>query len=97
MDTNFQKMSRILKAISDPKRLQIVNMLTKGELGASQILESFNITQPTLSHDMHVLLSSGLVSERRVGKHVLYTLQKDAVEAFTSELGGMLRISARKR
>ena len=95
MDTNFQKMSRILKAVSDPKRLQIVHMLTKGELGASQILESFNITQPTLSHDMHVLLSSGLVSERRMGKHVLYSLEREAVEAFSSELAGMLRMKKR--
>ena len=47
--------AKILKAISDPKRLRIVDMLSCGEMCACKIQEAFNITQPTLSHDMKVL------------------------------------------
>lgn len=90
MDLSVQQVARILKAISDPKRLQIVNMLCGGELGASTILASFDITQPTLSHDMHVLVASGLVKERRVGKSVLYSLNAAEVGSFMAALNGLV-------
>ena len=51
MEQVYQDSARILKVISDPKRLRIVDMLSCGELCACKILEAFHITQPTLSHD----------------------------------------------
>ena len=51
----YMSTAKMLKAISDPKRLRIVDMLSCGELCACKILEMFHITQPTLSHDMRVL------------------------------------------
>ena len=48
--------AKMLKAMSDPKRLRIVDMLSCGELCACEILEEFHITQPTLSQDMRVLV-----------------------------------------
>ena len=62
--------AKILKAISDPKRLRIVDMLSCGELCACKILEAFHITQPTLSHDMKVLIEAKIVNDRRDGKNI---------------------------
>ncbi len=77
----------MLKAISDPKRLRIVDMLSCGELCACVILEAFHITQPTLSHDMKVLLEAGLITDRREGKNIYYTLNKDALRTLCGTLG----------
>lgn len=79
--------ARKLKAISDPKRLQIVDMLSCGEMCACIILESFHITQPTLSHDMKLLVEAGLVNDRRDGKKIYYSLNREALEEMQSMLG----------
>lgn len=94
MQSEYQQVSKVLKAISDPKRLQIVSMLRAGELGAGTLLEAFEITQPTLSHDMRILVQSGLVVERRIGKNVLYHLDEEAVSTFLGSLDAMMKLRA---
>ena len=74
--------AKILKTISDPKRLRIVDMLSCGELCACKILEAFHITQPTLSHDMKVLIEAGIVNDRREGKNIFYSLNQERLIAF---------------
>ncbi len=66
-----------LKALSDETRLNIINLLSEEPLCACDILESFKITQPTLSYHMKLLTSSGLVSSEKDGKWTYYTLNKE--------------------
>lgn len=86
--------AKILKAISDPKRLRIVDMLSCGELCACRILEAFNITQPTLSHDMKLLVDAGLVNDRREGKNIYYSLNAQTIQRLQDILGGILTSKA---
>jgi len=72
--------SKIFKALSDPNRLSILDMLSCGELCACKILEKFNITQPTLSHHMKILCDSGLVNARREGKWMHYSLNSENIK-----------------
>lgn len=76
MEQIYIEMAKVLKAISDPKRLRIVDMLSCEELCACKILEAFQITQPTLSHDMRVLIEAGVVTDRREGKNIYYSLNR---------------------
>lgn len=71
-----------IKALSDPKRLRIVDMLSCGELCACQILEACHVTQPALSHDMKLLVEAGIVNDRSEGKNIYYSLDpvQEAVE-----------------
>ncbi|MBQ8555872.1 MAG: winged helix-turn-helix transcriptional regulator [Clostridia bacterium] len=92
MEPAYQEMGKVLKALSDPKRLRIASLLAKEELGASKLLEFFEVTQPTLSHDMRVLLDAGVVTERRAGKQVFYRLNKENMSAFTLQLQGALEL-----
>ena len=69
--------AEIFKALSDVNRLQIIEMLTDGELCACKILEKFKITQPTLSHHMKILCDSGLVKGRKQGKWTYYSINKE--------------------
>jgi ArsR family transcriptional regulator len=62
----------VFKALADETRLKIVEILSCGELCACDILESFQITQPTLSYHMKILTDSGIVISRKEGSWVRY-------------------------
>ena len=87
MEQIYIDTAKMLKAMSDPKRLRIVDMLSCGELCACEILEEFHITQPTLSHDMRVLVDAGIVTDRREGKNIYYKLDKEALDRMHQTLG----------
>lgn len=71
---NYEENAKILKVLSDPNRLKIIDILSCGEICACDILEYFDFTQPTLSHHMKVLSDSGIVSVRKEGLWNYYTL-----------------------
>lgn len=79
MEKIYIDTAKMLKAIAEPKRLKIVDMLSCGELCACKILEAFHITQPTLSHDMKLLVEAGLVKDRRSGKNIYYSLNEEVI------------------
>lgn len=91
MEQIYIDTSKMLKAMSDPKRLRIVDMLSCGELCACEILEEFHITQPTLSHDMKVLVEAGIIRDRREGKNIYYTLDTEKLNAMHETLGQIFR------
>ena len=90
MGIDYIEYSKIFKAFSDPKRLKILDMLSNGELCACKILEEFNITQPTLSHDMKLLLELDLVGARKVGKWTHYKLNVDKMNAVYKTVGKIM-------
>ncbi|MDR0355381.1 MAG: metalloregulator ArsR/SmtB family transcription factor [Deltaproteobacteria bacterium] len=78
MIENYRHYARFFRVLSDPNRLMILDMLSCGEFCACVILEKFNITQPTLSCHMKNLCDCGLVSGRKDGKWMHYSLN-DAI------------------
>ena len=76
----------LFKSLADPSRLEIVDMLSCGELCACMILERFKITQPTLSHHMKILCDCGLVVGRKEGKWTYYSLVEKVVQDFRAFL-----------
>lgn len=80
----------LLKAISDPIRLSIVQRLfTKDELCACDILEDYKITQPTLSFHMKKLTQCGLVVSRKDGTWVRYSVNSEYYSLLISDLSGL--------
>lgn len=75
MSSEYEINSKILKALSDPNRLKIIDLLSCGEKCACEILESFKFTQPTLSHHMKVLIDCGLIEARKDGIWNQYKLK----------------------
>lgn len=80
MDNKYTKMSKAFKALSDPKRIRIVDMLSCGEMCACMLLKCFEVTQPTLAHDMKVLTEANIVTSRREGKKTIYSLNWAALK-----------------
>ncbi|MEG6584457.1 ArsR/SmtB family transcription factor [Dendrosporobacter sp. 1207_IL3150] len=74
----------IFKALGDPTRMRIVEMLVGKELCVCDILDSFNITQPVISHHLKILKHAGLVTDSREGKWVYYSLDHKAFELIGS-------------
>ena len=70
----------IFKALGDSTRLKIIEMLSCGELCACDILEAFQITQPTLSYHMKILTESGLVVSRKEGPWTRYSNNEELLE-----------------
>ena len=79
----------ICKALSDTNRLEIVRMLSDGEKCGCKILDKFNITQPTLSHHMKILVDCGIVNDRKEGKwHNTHSI----ISSFSRYISGALHI-----
>lgn len=90
MQIDYEKYARIFKAMSDPKRLKIIDMLSEGELCACKILEEFQITQPTLSHDMKLLCDLGIVKARKEGKWMQYSLDMEVLNDVYKTVGRLM-------
>ena len=74
MRMSYEENSKIFKALSDPSRLKIIDILSCGERCACDILEYFDFTQPTLSHHMKVLSDCSLIEVRKEGLWNYYRL-----------------------
>ncbi len=77
MKHSFAEYALSFKALSDETRLKIISMLSDNELCACSILDEFNITQPTLSYHMKILMECSLVNGRKDGSWMRYTLNKE--------------------
>jgi ArsR family transcriptional regulator, arsenate/arsenite/antimonite-responsive transcriptional repressor len=76
----------MLKALGDPTRLKIFDMLKSGEKCACVLLEEFEITQPTLSYHMQMLVDSELVISTKQGKWCHYSLNTKLVDELAAYL-----------
>ena len=74
MEFTEKKMALVFKALSDENRIRILKLLRGGEKCACKLLEELSISQPTLSHHMKILCDSGLVTGRREGKWMHYSI-----------------------
>ena len=75
-----QEMVCIFKALGDENRIRILKMLYSGEKCACKLLEELNISQPTLSHHMKILCDVGIVTGRKEGKWIHYSICCDGVK-----------------
>jgi DNA-binding transcriptional ArsR family regulator len=65
-------MDAALRAIAEPRRRQILEIVRDGELSAGEIAAHFDVTRPAVSQHLTVLKEAGLISERRDGTRRLY-------------------------
>lgn len=74
MDHELQKNAKVFKALCDPNRLAILELLRSGEKCACVLLEQLELTQSGLSYHMKILCESGFVASRQEGKWTHYRL-----------------------
>lgn len=69
-----------LKALSDPIRRDILNLLKDGSLSAGDIGSHFSVTGASISRHLSVLKDADLIRDRREGKYIYYELNASALE-----------------
>jgi len=94
-------MSRIFKALSDPNRRHILQLLRKRPMSAGELSQHFAISKPTLSAHFAVLREADLVEAEKLGTTITYRLKvsvlEDALLAFAETVGVGLPAAPRTR
>ena len=83
-----------LRALADPVRREILNLLKGGERSAGEISAHFPVTAAAISRHLSVLKEADLIRDRREGKHIYYTLNASVLEEillWISDLRGEMR------
>jgi len=73
-------MSRVFKALSDPTRREVLQLLRKGPRSAGDISDRFDVSKPTMSAHFAVLKEADLVDAVKSGKSVIYHLKLSVLE-----------------
>jgi ArsR family transcriptional regulator len=83
-----ERMAQIARALADPVRLQLVDVLRKhaGKVCVCELVPLFDLSQPTVSHHLKVLRDAGLVASERRGLWAYYYVLPDAMEDFSAWL-----------
>jgi ArsR family transcriptional regulator, arsenate/arsenite/antimonite-responsive transcriptional repressor len=83
-----QRMATIAKALGDPIRLQLVDVLRKhaGKVCVCELVPLFDLSQPTVSHHLKVLRDAGVVAAERQGLWAYYYVVPDALEELSAWL-----------
>ena len=79
--------SDAFRAIADPTRRAVLDLLQTGERPVGQLAQSFRMTQPALSQHLKVLRDAGLVSQRHVGRERLYRLEPQRLKSIADWIG----------
>ena len=81
-------MEAALKAIAEPRRRQILELVREQELSAGAIASQFDVTRPAISQHLGVLKEAGLVDERRNGTQRLYRARPQGLSELKAFLDG---------
>ena len=73
-------LQQTLKALSDPTRREILNLLKTGKLSAGEITDHFDVTAAAISRHLSVLKEADLIEDTREGKYIFYELNASVLE-----------------
>lgn len=73
-------LQKTLKALADPTRRDILNLLKKGRLSAGEIADQFPVTAASISRHLSVLKEADLIRDTRKGKYIYYDLNTTVLE-----------------
>ncbi len=73
-------LQQTLKALADPTRREILNMLKQGRLPAGEIAEHFSVSAPSISRHLSVLKDADLIRDTREGKFIFYEINTSVLE-----------------
>ena len=73
-------MSQVFRALSDPTRRRVLQLLRERAMSAGELSDEFNVSKPTMSAHFAVLKNADLVHPEKVGKSVIYHLKLSVLE-----------------
>ena len=73
-------MNILFKALNDPTRRKILELLRRNDMTAGEIANEFNISKPSISHHLDLLKQAGLVEAMKEGQFIFYSLNTTVVD-----------------
>ena len=73
-------MNRVFKALSDPTRRRVLQLLRQRPMAAGELSDHFDVSKPTMSAHFAVLREAGLITPEKQGKSIVYELQLSVLE-----------------
>ena len=73
-------MNNVFKALNDPTRREILELLKEKEMTAGEIAEQFNMSWPSISHHLDLLKQAKLVDAEKEGQYIYYSLNTTVVD-----------------
>ncbi|MBU3812597.1 MAG: autorepressor SdpR family transcription factor [Zhenhengia sp.] len=73
-------MNDLFKALSDPSRRKIIQLLKEGDLTAGEIADHFDMAKPSISHHLNLLKQANLVLSQKQGQNVIYSLNTTTLQ-----------------
>ncbi len=88
---------KVLKALADAKRFRMVQQIAEaGELSCGQVGERFDLSQPTISHHLKILVEAGVLLTRTAGQHHFISVNTTLLHDLAGMLPTTLTSSRRK-
>jgi ArsR family transcriptional regulator len=85
------------QALADPSRRRILELLGRGDLPAGEIADQFDMTWPSVSRHLGILKAAELVTARREGTNIVYSLTPSAVQEVIADLRALARTDGQAR
>jgi len=89
-------MDILFKALQDDTRREILNMLRNGDLTAGEIAAAFNISKPSISYHLDLLKQARLISSKKEGQFVRYTLETTVLDEALGWIIGLISQGKKK-
>lgn len=89
--------NEVFKALSDPTRREILRLLGLSEMSAGQLAEKFDMTKPSMSHHFAVLREADLITSRREGQQIIYSLNTTVVQDMVAWMMDYFRFDRGKK
>lgn len=84
-------MGDLWKALADPTRRKILELLKKRDMNAGEIAAEFNMTKPSISNHLNILKQADLVDSEKQGQNVMYSIKTSVIEDMLSTLSNLTK------
>jgi len=99
MKDKLRQMSEVFKALGDPTRLRIIEILSsnmKKNLCVAGLAKKLGITQPAVSQHIKVLKNVGILEPNRVGFRVHYNINEEVLKTYKADINGLFNMAFKK-
>ena len=94
---NSEQFVGIMESLSDPIRINILELMMDGEICVCDIVNVTGLSQPKISYHIKILKDSGLISDRQEGRWVYYKLDLEVLSEIQNWMGNLIQSSKNKR
>lgn len=84
-------MGDVWKALADPTRRKILDLLKKEDMNAGEIAEHFNMTKPSVSNHLNILKQADMVDSEKQGQNIVYSLNTSVLEDMLNTLSDLTK------